>query len=103
MGAQGKSGDGGLTRRAMQTSEASFAAVWNNPENDVFMSDYWTPFLEMCDASRMASARASPATLPVIIVPSCQPTFRVSTRGQNPQAQGQFFRSSGAHPGQTIA
>ena len=34
--AQGKSDDRDLTRRAMAASNPAFAAVWNNPEDDVY-------------------------------------------------------------------
>lgn len=34
--AQGKTVDRDLTRRAMQASERSLAAVWDNPEDDVY-------------------------------------------------------------------
>lgn len=33
---QGAAGDRELTRRAMAASEASLAAVWDNPEDDVY-------------------------------------------------------------------
>lgn len=36
--AQGKADDRDLTRRAMAASERSLAAVWDNPEDDVYDS-----------------------------------------------------------------
>ena len=34
--AQGRTGDHNLTRRSMQVSERALAAVWDNPEDDVY-------------------------------------------------------------------